>query len=850
MAGNDATEADERTGRVAADVEQAQRTLAQAVDTAERARARVMAVQKISERTGPLMQGPMQEHAAASQVAAALQAWEGRPQRSPLEGETSDEIAEQLNQLLDIPEGDLEPAAEVVTAFEALRAASHRGQEHESLAPPEPPLLPNYDEAELQDLANLLSEPLAVSPVENDLQPIRRKAQLAFGIAGAVAFLAAIGTVVVGVAALALLLLGAGIAVYGRQTRLHYLRASVEHESQRIAASRVSARRSQAERRCADLRLAADPQALRGRVIQLAVLRAEAQRAKLELDRWLATRQQLAADWPTCVKRLAASLASHSAPLPDSNDLNVAYENYAAACRRRSEQARDAARRPDLETALRIRKRTESDVAAAAQSETDALLRLQKAASACGIRTAANESAEDLCAALRDWDETRRRELVAEEQAMQLWAQREQLLGGATEEELIQLVDQASSAVESHEWDLAAARRLAAECTSVSEAKAAVLERARAEHGVADTLAEEAEESSRQRANAGQDRDERLRAAEESLEVLRVRHSDTVGQAARLLETATAGFQYEQLAEWRDAVSADESSSAAEEALKAAEAACKVIAVDGQQRCDELALLAEDAAGRHLEATRLLTESVDQDQVAADVDDACAQNREALHQAEEVAAGLRGSVEERKRHLVGVPECVEELAQAKAEQARVRDLQKTLELTDSFLARAQDRVHNDVAPLIAERVRKWLPIVTGGRYVDCVIDPSTLQMRVFERKRQDYDVEFLSRGTVEQIYLLLRVALADLLVKDGETSPLLLDDVTVQSDSGRKEAMLGLLQLLARDRQIILFSQEAEVAAWAESHLGERDRLVRLKELGKPAPVPLPRREEGSPIPS
>ena len=44
------------------------------------------------------------------------------------------------------------------------------------------------------------------------------------------------------------------------------------------------------------------------------------------------------------------------------------------------------------------------------------------------------------------------------------------------------------------------------------------------------------------------------------------------------------------------------------------------------------------------------------------------------------------------------------------------------------------------------------------------------------------EARLLSEGTREQIYLLLRVAMAEHLVTTGETAPLLLDEVTVQSD--------------------------------------------------------------------
>jgi uncharacterized protein YhaN len=88
----------------------------------------------------------------------------------------------------------------------------------------------------------------------------------------------------------------------------------------------------------------------------------------------------------------------------------------------------------------------------------------------------------------------------------------------------------------------------------------------------------------------------------------------------------------------------------------------------------------------------------------------------------------------------------------------------------------------------------------------------------------------LSRGTAEQIYLLLRLAMADYLTKaSGDTCPLILDDVSTQFDSVRTIALLELLHNFSKQRQVILFTQQSEVREWAKKHLGgEADRLHEL----------------------
>jgi uncharacterized protein YhaN len=126
-------------------------------------------------------------------------------------------------------------------------------------------------------------------------------------------------------------------------------------------------------------------------------------------------------------------------------------------------------------------------------------------------------------------------------------------------------------------------------------------------------------------------------------------------------------------------------------------------------------------------------------------------------------------------------------------------------------------------------VGRRLPDVTAGRYWDVRVDPESLAIQVCGANGKWRDASALSHGTAEQIFLLLRVALAEQLVRPGEVCPLLLDDITVHSDVERTQAILGCLQAISRERQVILFSQQESVLAWASENLGgPASRLIKL----------------------
>lgn len=198
-------------------------------------------------------------------------------------------------------------------------------------------------------------------------------------------------------------------------------------------------------------------------------------------------------------------------------------------------------------------------------------------------------------------------------------------------------------------------------------------------------------------------------------------------------------------------------------------------------------------------------------------------------------AEARGEVQACERRLRDVADAEEELTAAEDELERVRRLDRTLQLTRYFLESAQERIHRDIAPVLAASVQRWLPKVTAGRYREVRVDPETLKVTVCGPDGRWRDAGLLSRGTAEQVYLLLRVALAEHLTRKGEVCPLVLDDVTVQCDGERTEAVLRALHAISRERQVIVFTQEKQVLAWAEANLqAERDAVARLD---RPQPI-------------
>ncbi|MGH7642654.1 MAG: ATP-binding protein [Candidatus Dormibacteria bacterium] len=177
---------------------------------------------------------------------------------------------------------------------------------------------------------------------------------------------------------------------------------------------------------------------------------------------------------------------------------------------------------------------------------------------------------------------------------------------------------------------------------------------------------------------------------------------------------------------------------------------------------------------------------------------------------------LQGRLQQQLKEAGDVAALEERVAEIADEVARLTRAEEAVKLAISELQRAEGLVHNDLAPLLAEGLRGWLPTITGQRYQHAWVDPADLSMYV---SAQDQGVQIrvgdLSQGTREQIYVALRTVLAKALSPQGEAVPLFFDDPCVSADDGRCVALLDTLRELSSSAQVVVFSHESRVGAWA-----------------------------------
>lgn len=129
-----------------------------------------------------------------------------------------------------------------------------------------------------------------------------------------------------------------------------------------------------------------------------------------------------------------------------------------------------------------------------------------------------------------------------------------------------------------------------------------------------------------------------------------------------------------------------------------------------------------------------------------------------------------------------------------------------LTLAIDTLRQADQEIQSRFSPRLGKLASEYMSAVTGGRYEDVLINRD---FTARTRTKDDVvarDSEYLSAGTLDLMYLAVRLAVCELAMPDGEPCPLILDDALVNLDEERFGQAMELLKQISRERQVILFT--------------------------------------------
>ena len=151
-------------------------------------------------------------------------------------------------------------------------------------------------------------------------------------------------------------------------------------------------------------------------------------------------------------------------------------------------------------------------------------------------------------------------------------------------------------------------------------------------------------------------------------------------------------------------------------------------------------------------------------------------------------------------------------AQIAAHDQRIRLLKCTRGLLER--TRAEVARHHQPAALI--EASHWLARLTEGRYIQITTAADEARLDVHDAAGVIWNPERLSRGTREQVFLALRLALVRDLHEQGITLPVVMDDALVNFDDQRAQAASRTLVEFMNDRngdhQMLVLTCHAHVA--------------------------------------
>lgn len=156
-----------------------------------------------------------------------------------------------------------------------------------------------------------------------------------------------------------------------------------------------------------------------------------------------------------------------------------------------------------------------------------------------------------------------------------------------------------------------------------------------------------------------------------------------------------------------------------------------------------------------------------------------------------------GEKESQKEELLLEKEALFEKLHQQSKEEEVRAIELAMERIQQLSALKKD----EIMQMLLDKTSAVMNRMTKGKYQKLILEENE-EPAVWDGNRM-IKLFQLSTGTVDQVYLALRIGLQDLFFEE-ETLPLMFDDAFVFFDDKRLERLLVYLSEL--DRQVLLFS--------------------------------------------
>ena len=172
-----------------------------------------------------------------------------------------------------------------------------------------------------------------------------------------------------------------------------------------------------------------------------------------------------------------------------------------------------------------------------------------------------------------------------------------------------------------------------------------------------------------------------------------------------------------------------------------------------------------------------------------------------------------------RQEAVGDPAALAARREALQEELGRREGEyEALTLALEALKRANARLQERFSPELNRLAGQYLSRLTGGRYAALTLSRELEGMAARAGDVLPRSALYLSRGTADQMYLAVRLAVCRLCLP--QKPPLVLDDALAAFDDERLALALELLEELAGEQQVLLFTCQGREGALLEGRPG------------------------------
>jgi len=234
----------------------------------------------------------------------------------------------------------------------------------------------------------------------------------------------------------------------------------------------------------------------------------------------------------------------------------------------------------------------------------------------------------------------------------------------------------------------------------------------------------------------------------------------------------------------------------------------------------------EAGDGLGLQALVAAVEATDPDQVASQLT-TLGSRLDELNAVVDAAATAHGDVRATFAALdtggTAAVDAAADVEQARSELGVLADdyiLKRTQAVTLKWAIERYRERHQD--PLL-RRAGELFSTLTTGRYAALKVDtdgPAPKLRGMRDDMRTMVDVDAMSEGTTDQLFLALRLAALEQSVAAGVALPFLADDLFVNFDDRRAEAGFRVLAEVARSTQVLFFTHHPHLVQIAKSVVG------------------------------